>query len=215
MKIISLIPARGGSKRLPKKNIKLFCGKPLIHHTIEKCLMFSDEVWISSDDDKILEVSRQYKSIHTLKRPSEISKDNSTPNEYMLHFFDNVNIENDDIIILCQCTSPLVNWKYYEKGINMYKKGNYDTVVSVYKDKRRCYSEKGKLLLGNDFVYKENGAFYVFSKKNYLKNNCEIGGKIGFVEIPKLFSIDIDEENDFLLAEVVATNTVWYNKFNP
>lgn len=200
-KIISLIPARDGSTRLPGKNIANFHGKPLIAYTIEKCLPFSDEVYVSSDDQYILDTSEKYGS-KIIKRPKEIAGVNSTPKEYIEHFFNLINPDINDIIVLCQPTSPLVNKEYYQQGIEEFKTGCYDTVVSVFEDKRRCYNLDGELLLENEKRLEENGAFYIFSRDT-LDREYGIDGVIGFVEVSKLLSIDIDTKDDFIMAELI------------
>ena len=86
LKVVTLIPARGGSKGIPRKNIIDICGKPLIAYAIEASLKSdSSETWVSTDDDEIAKISREY-GAKVIKRPSEIATDNATSESALLHF---------------------------------------------------------------------------------------------------------------------------------
>ena len=95
MKIVSLIPARKGSKGIKNKNLIDLCGKPLIQYSIEASInSLVEETWVSSDSDEILEISKNL-GAKTIKRPKELSEDNSTSESALLHF-----AKNTDIVIL-------------------------------------------------------------------------------------------------------------------
>ena len=112
MKVVSLIPARKGSKGIPNKNLIDLCGKPLIHYALKaSSLSLVDETWVSSDSDKILNISENL-GAKTLKRPLELSDDNATSESVLLHFAKNVNF---DILVFIQCTSPLIEFNDINK----------------------------------------------------------------------------------------------------
>ena len=110
---LAIIPARGGSKRLPRKNVLNLAGKPLIAWSIEAGLKsnYIDKLIVSSDDDEILEISKKY-GAQTIKRPNELASDTATTFVALKHTIDN--IEKCDYIILLQATSPLRNEKHID-----------------------------------------------------------------------------------------------------
>ena len=126
MKIVSLIPARGGSKGIPNKNLIKILGKPLIQYALEASLRSKvNETWVSSDSKEILNFSNKL-GAKIIKRPKKISSDNASSEQALLHFSE---IIDYDIIVFIQCTSPLINFKDIDKGINKMKK--FDSIVSV------------------------------------------------------------------------------------
>ena len=116
-KFLAIIPARGGSKRLPRKNILNLCGKPLIAWTIEagKKSKYIDKVVVSSDDDEILDIANEHK-VTVLKRPDHLAKDTSKTFDVIKHVIDNA--ESYDYIVLLQPTSPLRNKNHVDAAID-------------------------------------------------------------------------------------------------
>jgi len=127
---LAIIPARGGSKRLPRKNILDLHGKPLISHSIEAGLnsKYIDKVVVSSDDDEILVISEKF-GVNIIKRPDELATDVSTTFDAIKHTINNV--EKYDYIVLLQPTSPLRDSKHIDEAIELLKNKNADAVVSV------------------------------------------------------------------------------------
>jgi CMP-N-acetylneuraminic acid synthetase len=203
-----LIPARGGSKRIPNKNIVDLCGKPLIYYAIKESLMITKNVFVSTDSAEIKEVSKQHGAF-VIDRPNHLSNDTSTTNSVISHFLQDRNIE---YFACVQPTSPLLKSKYILHGIEKIKHMGHDSVISVYKDKQFCWNKEGVPINFNlgrkprtqDMPewYVENGAFYITSKKNFLKEDKLVRGKVGFVEMSKMDSIDIDEYQDLEIARV-------------
>jgi N-acylneuraminate cytidylyltransferase len=207
--IIAIIPARGGSKGIPKKNIINFCGKPLIAWTIEQCIKAKDvnDVWVSSDDDDILDVAKQY-GAKTIKRPQDISGDTATSESTWLHAIDVLQQKNIplDVILAPQVTSPLRETKDINNAIFKFVEGNYDSMFSAsttddlffweesdtgidsvnydYKNRKRRQDIKEQII--------ENGSFYLFKPEIIKKYNNRLGGKIGYskMEFWKMFEID-------------------------
>jgi len=134
MNIHCVIPARGGSKGIPRKNIIDFCGKPLLAWTIEQCLEADDvnDVWVSSDNDEILDVAMLY-GAKAIKRPIDISGDMATSESAWLHAIDYLKNNNIplDVVLAPQVTSPLRETIDINNAISKFFKGNYDSMISA------------------------------------------------------------------------------------
>ena len=127
---LAIIPARGGSKRLPRKNILDLCGKPLISWSIEAALKskYISKVVVSSDDEEILNISSNF-GADIIKRPYELANDTATTFDTVKHTIDN--FENYDYIVLLQPTSPLRNVKHIDEAIELLEEKQADAIVSV------------------------------------------------------------------------------------
>ena len=204
MKVITLIPARGGSKGIPRKNIIEVCGKPLLSYAIQESIeSISSETWVSTDDDEIADISNFY-GAHVVKRPDDISTDSSTSESALLHFVEKVN--NFDILIFLQATCPFIKANDINKAVKLM--GEYDSVISVSKFDQFLWREGVPMYdihnrerrQSRDQVYVETGSMFVTTKKGLLNSRNRISGKIGFVEVPKWRSVDIDTFDDLELA---------------
>tara|TARA_Y100000034_G_C6756109_1_gene336448 strand:+ start:106 stop:759 length:654 start_codon:yes stop_codon:yes gene_type:complete len=214
MKIVSVITARGGSKGIPKKNIIDIKGKPLLYYTINTSLLSNvNQTWVSTDDDEI-ETYAYAKGAKVIIRPKELADDIIMPDASLVHFAENVDF---DILVFIQPTSPLLEPKYINKGIEMMD--NYDSVFSAYKEHWFPRWSK-ETILGTEISttvnwnmrerprrqdmeenYVENGAFYITTKKKLLKSKLRYSGNIGMVEMPYEKSFQIDNKNDIKLIE--------------
>jgi CMP-N,N'-diacetyllegionaminic acid synthase len=207
MSIPILILARGGSKRLPNKNLFKINNKPLVQYAIEASLKFTNDVYVSSDSDKILNISIK-SGAKTIERPSEFAQDNTTSEAAAKHFLEEINYDGD--FILVQPTSPLIKSIYIKEGYNLYIENGYDSVFSVCNASGIYYSEKNgkinKLNLKSKNIKKENGAFYITHSKKILKGKKFINGKCGWIEMPLKYSVDIDHYEDLDLARIIITN---------
>ena len=205
MRTVSLLPARGGSKGIPNKNIAPLNGKPLIYYAIQASLNSeSQETWVSTDNDEIKRVSIEC-GARVIDRPAEISKDYSQSEEALLHFCSEVDF---DTLVFIQPTSPLVESTYIDTGIQMMNE--HDSVFSVYKEHwvPRWTKEinpdewdvnNRPMRQQMDEKYVENGAFYITKKDNLLQSKLRYSGKIGVVEMPLYKSFQIDTEEDLAL----------------
>lgn len=217
-KVLAIIPARGGSKRLPNKNILPLAGKPLIAWTIEASLesAFIDKVIVSTDSLKIKEIALQYGAEIPFLRPSELATDTADSISVVKHTLDYFNGEFDYVVLL-QPTSPLRTKDDIDNAFKMLK-GNVKSVVSV------CETEHSPLwantlpedLSMENFIkhevknlrsqdlpsfYRLNGAIYI-SEIEYLFWNSGFIGKLTKAFIMKQDrSIDIDTEFDFKLCD--------------
>lgn len=217
---LAIIPARGGSKRLPRKNILELNAKPLIAWTIEAGLKskYTDKVIVTSDDDEILSISQQYGAI-AIKRPDILASDISTTFDAIKHVIDN--LEKYDYIVLLQPTSPLRNEKHIDKAIELLEAKKADAVVSVCEMEHSplwsntlddSLSMKGFLkdeVLNKrsqdlDKYYRLNGAIYICQTEKLIEEKSfMLKNNIYAYKMSRKSSIDIDEEIDFEMAKVL------------
>ena len=217
---LAIIPARGGSKRLPRKNVLDLNGKPLIVWTIEAGLnsKYIDKIIVSSDDDEILDISKNF-GAETIKRPDELASDTATTFDAIKHTIDN--LEKYDYIVLLQPTSPLRDEKHIDEAIELLVEKNADAVVSVCEmDHSPLWSntlpQDGNM---NNFLrdevlnkrsqdlekyYRINGAIYICKTHKLLEEKSfMLKNDIFAYVMDRKSSIDIDEEIDFKIAEVI------------
>ena len=223
-KNLAIIPIRSGSKRIKDKNIKLFNLEPLVHTSVKVALSSKlfDKIVISSDSDNYLKlVNNKFsknRKIHCIKRPKNISQNLSSTELTINHVLNK--IENFENIFLIQATSPLLQKSDLINGFKKFNKDELDSLFSCYMTKSFIWSIENNNLKSENYNYKkrpmsqkfknkqiiENGAFYIFNYKKYLKFKNRLFGKIGFYEMNKYFSVDIDNEKDFKLAEYISKN---------
>ena len=215
MKTVAFIPARGGSKSIPFKNIKLFCGKPLIYWTIKAAFEVKqiNEVVIATDSLEIEETVRSFKfeKVTIYQREAKNAEDTSSTESVMLEYLSKVNLSDSDRFILIQATSPMLTKNDLESGLNLFVNKKYDAVLSCVRSKRFFWSPDGKALNYDfknrprrqdyDGLLMENGAFYISTVKSILTNKNRISGNIGISEMPEFTAVEIDEEEDWIVAE--------------
>ncbi len=219
MNIIAIIPARGGSKGIPKKNIKLLNGKPLIAYTIEEALKsILDEVVVSTDCQEIAKISREY-GARVVIRSDDLSKD-ATPS---LPVLQDVILKLDrkyDAVMTLQATSPMRTTRHINEAIELFSKNKEaDSLVSVVKVPHNFSPEKimsvsGKYLSGNnkikqrqeiETVYARNGAAIYITKIEKL-NKYIFGGKVLPYLMSKISSFDIDDMEDWEIIKILIKN---------
>ena len=217
---LAIIPARGGSKRLPRKNVLDLCGKPLIAYTIEATLKskYIDKVIVSSDDEEILNISSNF-GADIIKRPIDLANDTATTFDAIKHTIENV--EKYDYIVLLQPTSPLRNEKHIDEAIELLEKKKADAIVSVCemehsplwsntlpKDGNMNNFLKDEILNKRsqdlDKFYRLNGAIYICKTEKLIENKSFfLKDNIFAYIMNRENSIDIDEEIDFKISEVL------------
>ena len=215
---LAIIPARGGSKRLPRKNILDLAGKPLIAWSIEAALKseYIDKVIVSSDDDEILQISQSF-GADIIKRPQELATDISTSFDAIKHTINETQLY--DYVVLLQPTSPLRNKKHIDESIQTLISKDADAVISVCEmDHSPLWSNtlpenesmnhfireevKNKRSQDLDNYYRLNGAIYICKTDLLLKEETFfIKKNIYAYKMQRKSSIDIDEKIDFKLAE--------------
>ena len=216
--IIAIIPARGGSKGIPNKNIIDCMGKPLIAHSIEyaKESDLVTSIYVSTDDAKIAEVAKQY-GAEIIDRPDSISGDTATTESAIEHVLNN--IPKPDIVILLQATSPLRPKESLNKSIEKMISEKYDSLLSLSPTHRFSWKINGdeaipkydfknrprrQDILESEQAYIENGSIYIFTYENFIKHNNRLGGKIGYVVFEEEFSFEIDTPTDLIVIDSIA-----------
>lgn len=224
--VLAIIPARGGSKGLPGKNILPLAGKPVVAWTIEAARQsrFIDRIIVSTDSPEIASVAEQHGAEIPFLRPAELAGDQAKSFDVLLHAIDWQQQQglSYDLVICLQPTSPLRNSEDIDRAIELYRARAADAVVSVCEtDHHPWWSntlpEDGSM---TDFLrpevlnsnrqelpafYRLNGAIYLASP-GYLKENGSFYGNGTFAyEMPKGRSVDIDDALDLQLAEVLLT----------
>ncbi len=225
--ILGLIPARGCSKELPRKNIRLLLDKPLIAWTIEQSRnsKYIDKVIVSTDDEEIAEISRKYEAEVPYIRPKDLATDEAKGIDVILHAIDWME-KNDkpyDLLMLLQPTSPLrISGDIY-RAIELLFSKKAQVIISVCEAKHDlhwsnilpadgCMEKfiRPEIINKNrqdlSAVYRLNGAIYV-AYWNYLKKQKSFFGRETFAYImPTERSVDIDNEVDFKLAEILMAD---------
>ena len=219
--ILVVIPARGGSKSIPRKNIRLLGNKPLIAHTIEmaKASDYVDDVVVTTDDNEIKFIAEKF-GAETVKRDGKLAED-SIPLDPVIHDAtiqkEKLNNEKYDVVITVQPTSPLLKTKTLDLAIETLLNPNndneyYDTIISVVDDRHLSwgYNEDNKKYfplykerLNRQYLpkaYKETGSIFA-TKREFVTENSRLGDNIGLIEISKQESIDIDNYEDWWVAE--------------
>lgn len=226
MKTIAFIPVRGGSKSIPLKNIKPFCGKPLVCWNIEALENCSevDEVIVATDSDAIWTTVEKlsYKKTILYKRSAENACDTASTESVMLEYIRNAKLAEDSIFMLVQATSPLTESIHFSEALQMYAKGEYDSIITCVRNFRFFWKEDGTSL-NYDYMNRprrqnfkgmlmENGAFYINTVKNILVNGNRLGGKIGIYEMPEYTATEIDEPDDWIFLENLMRKHVLAHK---
>lgn len=220
---IAFIPARGGSKSIPLKNIKIINGQPLIYWTA--CAANNsnliDKVIIATDSIEIKETVSRFKlnKVEIYDREIENAQDNSSTESVMLEYILKSNLNNDDNFILIQATSPLLTSKDIDNMIEKYTNSNADSLFSAVREKQFHWIENDGEVKPINYDYKnrprrqdfngilaENGAFYINKVKNILQEKCRLSGKIIAYELAPETAYEIDEESDWIIVENLLKN---------
>lgn len=222
MKYITIIPARGGSKRFPGKNIHLFAGHPLIAHSIEYSL--SNEhisaTYVSTDSPDIKLVSQNYGAT-VLDRPEELAGDHVATVDVLTHVAKTL-LSQDvdfDFMVLLQATNPLRPLNLLDEAIEIIEKGENDSLMTVNRDPRKL----GKIINGKfvpwnykfgmrsqdmEPLYYENGLLYITSKEQILKGRIMGDSMYPFVMDHIFGEVDIDNPDDMAYAEYVLEHNI-------
>jgi CMP-N-acetylneuraminic acid synthetase/3-deoxy-D-manno-octulosonate 8-phosphate phosphatase KdsC-like HAD superfamily phosphatase len=221
MNVLAVIPARGGSKGIPRKNLKLLAGKPLLAHSIlhAKQTPSITRIVVSTDDDEIADVARQW-GAEVVHRPTEISGDKASSESALLHTLDwlraNENYE-PDLVVFLQATSPCRQPGEIQPAIDMLQRDGADSLLSVgpvHGFVWRVEKDGATRSFSYDHLHRprrqdapedliENGSFYIFKPWVLLQFNNRLGGKIALYRMSVLDSFQIDEPGDFELLEVI------------
>ena len=224
MEIVAIIPARGGSKGVLRKNIKLLNGNPLITYSIKAAQnsQYINKVVVSTDDKEIMETALQYNASVPYLRPFELSTDDASTVDVIIHMVKYlINVENyiPDYVCVLQCTSPLRTSADIDNSISLLLSRNVDGLVSVCEseinpywtnifdgERLKYFIEKGKTITKRQDlpkIYRNNGAIYLVKTEVLLsEKSLEPKNITGYI-MPIDRSIDIDTELDFKIAELI------------
>jgi len=220
IKILAIIPARGGSKGLPRKNIRDLAGKPLIAWTIEAALnsKYITKTIVSSEDEEILEISKSY-GADTVRRPDDLARDAATSESVASHAIDYLESMGEvfDITVLLQPTSPLRTSTDIDNAFDIMFYSDATAIISVCEFDNKALKtfikdEDGFLqgISNNKYpfmrrqdlpsVYTPNGAIYIINTKIYLESHSFLTATTKEYLMPESRSIDIDtiKDLDFL-----------------
>ena len=222
--MLAIIPARGGSKGVPGKNIKLLCGKPLIVYTIESAMAAKsiDRLILSTDDEEIAEVAKKVGVEIPFMRPVELAQDNSLAIDNYIYTIERLNREFDcnyeEFVVLLP-TVPLRTSEDIDKAVELFSQKNAESVISsttlhhplewifsINDDgiiQRNNEIDKKKMMNRQEskHAYIPNGAVYVLKYSLLKEKNSYYSDKTYAYVMPSERSVDIDTEFDFLFAE--------------
>ena len=221
MKALALITARGGSKRIPRKNIKDFNGKPIIAYSIEAALGSGvfDEVMVSTDDEEIAEISRSYGAQVPFFRSEKTSNDYATTSDVINEVISEYEKRGKkfDIITCIYPTAPFITSEKLKKAVEELESSDADSLIPVvrfsYPPQRAMEIQEGRLVFrqpenltarSQDLTphYHDAGQFYVTRTESFLRTNSLLMGSIIPLELSELEVQDIDNEVDWKLAEL-------------
>ena len=223
-KTIAFVPVRGGSKSIPEKNIKYFCGKPLIFWNLQELQNSNaDNIVVATDSEKIKNIvnSFNFSKVSVYDRSNENSQDISSTESVMLEYINSISLSDTDTFMLVQTTSPFTQKNHFNEGLELFEK--HDAVLSCCESKRFSWRD-GKSM--NYDIYNrprrqdfegtliENGAFYISSVSDIKKTKKRISGDIATYKMPEFTYIEIDEPEDWIVAESLMKKFILKDK-NP
>jgi CMP-N-acetylneuraminic acid synthetase len=226
--IVAMIPARGGSKSIPNKNIKMIAGKPMVAYAIEAALKsrLIDEVYVSTDSE---EIAKLCSGVNIHMRDPKYATDEASTASVMRDFSDAVDYDH---LVVIQCTSPMLKAVDIGFGVAKHLGGKYESMVSVVRQHKFVWREdyggacpvdykqfrterwadriacpvNHKLLERPrrqdwDGMLVENGAFIIRERRSFMKTGSRLAGRVGLYEMPENSYIEIDNHDDFIMVE--------------
>lgn len=229
MNPLVIIPARGGSKGIPHKNIKLLYGKPLIYYSIDVARRFvpDDNICVTTDDDEIIRIVEDYGLKVPFKRPAELATDTASSNDVLVHalnYFEKKG-RTFDVVILLQPTSPFRKVEFLKEAVALYD-SSLDMVVSVKETSSNPYyncfeeNDQGMLSISKTSVkpitrrqdapkvWEYNGSIYIINTKSLKeKGMSHFNLKKKYV-MDDLYSVDLDNMFDWKIAELLLQDKI-------
>ena len=216
MKTLIVIPARGGSKRIPRKNVRIMCGKPLICYSIENANALRDymdvDVAVSTDDEELGGIVEK-RGVEVIARPKELATDKVTLDPVIFHavqYMENKKKCTYDTVITMQATSPTLKFDTVKRAIQFFEESEWDTVLSAMNKPHLSWGVRdGKITKNYEkrlnsqelpANYLETGGFLI-TKRACVTEHGRIGEKVNIFEIPEEEAIDIDTYSDWVLCE--------------
>jgi N-acylneuraminate cytidylyltransferase len=214
-KAVAFIPVRGGSKSIPLKNIKDFCGKPLVYWSIAALQNSGkvDEIVIATDSEEVKKVIRDFHfdKVTIYSRSAKNATDAASTESVMLEYISQSDLSGADIFMLVQATSPLTDAKHFGEALAIYRQGKFDSMLTCVRNFRFFWSEDGS---SKNYDYRnrprrqdfkgelmENGAFYISTVGNIIESGNRLSGKIGIYEMPEYTATELDAPDDWAILE--------------
>lgn len=207
MRAVTIIPARGGSKGIPRKNLVDVAGRPLLAYAVEASLASGvDETWVSSEDDEILAVAESL-GARALRRPDALATDTASSEAALLHFAEHVAF---DRLVFVQATSPFVTPGDIDRAVALLDE--YDSVLSVAPFTQFVWIEgRPNYDVGNRRrrqdappAYLETGSLFATSRDALLRTGNRLSGRVGYVHVPKIRAFDVDGWDDLEVVRALA-----------
>lgn len=211
--IVALLPMKGFSERVHKKNIRLFAGVPLFYHILKtlSCVKEISNIIINTDSEQIKELSKNFSKVIIHDRPKSICGGHIPMNTIINY---DISLSDSQYFLQTHSTNPFLTADTIKKAIEFYFNNtyNYDSLFSVNEIQKRLYDKNFSPINHNpnilqntqdlDPIYEENSCIYIFSKESFFKNNRNRIGKSPYAfVIPQMESFDIDTEDDFKMSE--------------
>jgi len=212
---IAFIPARCGSKSIPFKNIKLFCGKPLVYWSLFALQNSKnvDAVYLAADCNEIKQVvnSFNFSKVEVYDRDPNNSTDTATTESVMLEFINSKKFSDEDLFLLVQATSPLMQTTDVDGSISQFKVENCDSLLTCVRTKRFFWNDKN-IPINYDYqnrprrqdfegLLMENGALYISTVGEIKDCQNRLGGNISIYEMDECTAVELDEDDDWAIAE--------------
>lgn len=223
--IIVIIPARGGSRRIDKKNLVPLAGKPMITHTIQHALAAKHvhRVIVSTEDKQIAAVSRKY-GAEVFARPLELASDASSSESALLRVLDQIRQRGEqepDLVVFLQCTSPIRRRDDIDNAIRTLEQTGADSLFSAARNFGLIWAERADNIYALTYDYKnrrreqeiekqyhENGSIYVFKPAILRSENNRLGGKIAIYEMDRWCSFQVDHPDDIELINYILRHKI-------
>ncbi len=220
-RVVAVIPARGGSKGVPGKNLRRVAGRSLVQRAVDACLAARsiDATYVSTDDARIAEAARSA-GAELVERPAELAGDTASSESALLHTLDQLaaGAGEPEILVLVQCTSPFIVPGDLDRAVGMVDSGRADSVfaaVPTYEFLWRSGADGLASGINHDAAYRprrqdrephfrETGAFYVMSVAGFRAARHRFFGRTAVVEVPQLTAVEIDNDHDLTLASALA-----------
>ncbi len=220
--VTAIVPARGGSKGVPRKNVRPFLGKPLLAHTVGQALAarLIDNVFICSEDDEIL-AAGVAAGARPLRRPGDMATDSAEVDPMLVWSIAPMEeqVGSIDVLVLLYPTAPLRGVDVIDTTVGLVRDGGYDSALTLVADHSFLWRVDGDVASPTNYEparrvarqktawnqWIENKAVYAMKRDLLVHTGCRLGGRIGHVPMDPLRSIDIDRPEDFVLAEAVAS----------
>lgn len=221
LRTIAIIPARGGSKGVPRKNARDFLGRPLVVHSIEHALASRsvERVFVSTDDAEIARIS-EAAGASVVHRPPALSGDAASSESALIHAVNTITPPGammPEIVVFLQATSPIRDHGDVENAIQQFKRERADSLVSVCASHDFHWTIRAGSGVAIDYDplkrprrqdleprFRENGSIYVMRTAGLLQHDCRLFGKVALYEMDQMRSFQIDTPEDFEICEAVG-----------